>query len=113
MPGSITLDIHSRRLSVSKEEKCYYCSAHGVPYKQLGKLIVVTRESEVPKLNELMIRGTENGVDGLRMIGASEAKEMEPELHGVKVLLSPASGIVDSHSLMLSLLGYCPNLGSG
>ncbi|GAB2221712.1 hypothetical protein Droror1_Dr00012898 [Drosera rotundifolia] len=90
----------------------HYCSEHGVPYKQLGKLIVATRESEVPKLNELMIRGTENRVDGLRMIGASEAKEMEPELHCVKALLSPASGIVDSHSLMLSLLGEAESTGA-
>ncbi|GAB2267064.1 L-2-hydroxyglutarate dehydrogenase, mitochondrial [Dionaea muscipula] len=89
-----------------------YCSEHGVPHKQLGKLIVATRGSEVPKLNELLIRGTENGVVDLRMIDASEAKKMEPELQCVQALLSPASGIVDSHSLMLSLLGEAENNGA-
>ncbi|KAL9256100.1 L-2-hydroxyglutarate dehydrogenase-like protein [Drosera capensis] len=72
-----------------------YCFEHGVLYEQLGKLIVATRESEVPKLNEMLNRGTKNGVDGLRMIEVSEAKEMEPELHCVEALLSPASGIVE------------------
>lgn len=81
-----------------------YCSEHEVPHKQIGKLIVATRSSEVPKLNDLMIRGNENGVDGLRMLEGFEAMEMEPELQCVRALLSPASGIVDTHSLMLSLV---------
>ncbi|RVW15827.1 L-2-hydroxyglutarate dehydrogenase, mitochondrial [Vitis vinifera] len=86
-----------------------YCSEHEVPHKQIGKLIVATRSSEVPKLNDLMIRGNENGVDGLRMLEGFEAMEMEPELQCVRALLSPASGIVDTHSLMLSLVGEAEN----
>lgn len=81
-----------------------YCSEHEVPHKQIGKLIVATRYSEIPKLNDLMIRGIENGVNGLRMLEGFEAMEMEPELQCVRALFSPASGIVDSHSLMLSLM---------
>lgn len=81
-----------------------YCSEHDVPHKQIGKLIVATRRSEVPKLNELLVRGIENGVDGLRMMEASEAMKIEPELQCAKALFSPRSGIVDTHSLMLSLV---------
>ncbi|KAH9738620.1 L-2-hydroxyglutarate dehydrogenase [Citrus sinensis] len=81
-----------------------YCSEHEVPHKQIGKLIVATRPLEIPKLNDLMKRGTANGVHGLRMLEGFEAMKMEPELQCVKALLSPASGIVDSHSLMLSLV---------
>ena len=81
-----------------------YCSEHEVPHKQIGKLIVATRSSEVPKLNDLMIRGIENGVDGLRRLEGFEATEMEPELQCVKALFSPVTGIVDSYSLMLSLV---------
>lgn len=80
------------------------CSEHDIPHKQIGKLIVATGASEIPKLNNLMNLGVQNGVDGLRMIESSEAKRMEPELQCVKALLSPVSGIVDSHSLMLSLV---------
>lgn len=81
-----------------------YCSEYQIPHKQIGKLIVATRTSELPKLNELLIRGVQNGVEGLRMVDGNEAMRMEPELQCVKALLSPLSGIVDSHSLMLSLV---------
>ncbi|XVE90711.1 hypothetical protein DITRI_Ditri20bG0099100 [Diplodiscus trichospermus] len=89
-----------------------YCSQRGIPHKQIGKLIVATGVSEIPKLNQLFNRGIQNGVEGLRMLDASEAIKMEPELHCVKALLSPASGIVDSHSLMLSLVGDAETNGT-
>lgn len=81
-----------------------YCSERHVPHKQLGKLIVATQESEVPKLNELLARGIGNGVNGLRLMDATEAMNIEPELQCVKALFSPLSGIVDTHALMFSLL---------
>ncbi|XP_031739824.1 L-2-hydroxyglutarate dehydrogenase, mitochondrial isoform X2 [Cucumis sativus] len=89
-----------------------YCSEYQIPHKQIGKLIVATRTSELPKLNELLIRGVQNGVEGLRMVDGNEAMRMEPELQCVKALLSPLSGIVDSHSLMLSLVGEAENHGA-
>ncbi|KAL9237872.1 hypothetical protein vseg_012369 [Gypsophila vaccaria] len=89
-----------------------YCSERDVPHKQIGKLIVATRESEISKLNEILARGIENGVEGLRLMEASEAMAMEPELHCVKAVFSPLTGIVDSHSLMLSLLGEAENNGA-
>ncbi|CAK9319666.1 unnamed protein product [Citrullus colocynthis] len=90
----------------------WYCSEHEIPHKQISKLIVATRTSEVPKLNELLIRGVQNGVEGLKMVDGNEAMRMEPELQCVKALLSPLSGIVDSHSLMLSLVGEAENHGT-
>ncbi|KAJ6741595.1 L-2-HYDROXYGLUTARATE DEHYDROGENASE MITOCHONDRIAL [Salix viminalis] len=89
-----------------------YCYEHGVPFKQTGKLIVATGPLEFSKLNELMNRGTQNGVDGLKMLEGFEAMKMEPELQCKKALLSPVSGIVDSHSLMLSLVGEAENNGT-
>ncbi|XP_059462974.1 L-2-hydroxyglutarate dehydrogenase, mitochondrial [Corylus avellana] len=97
-------------LCVRGREMLYkYCSEHDIPHKQIGKLIVATGTSEIPKLNNLMNHGIRNGVDGLRMIEGSEAKRMEPELQCVKALLSPVSGVVDTHSLMLSLVGEAEN----
>ncbi|KAJ6747700.1 L-2-HYDROXYGLUTARATE DEHYDROGENASE MITOCHONDRIAL [Salix koriyanagi] len=89
-----------------------YCYEHGVPCKQTGKLIVATGPLEFSKLNELMNRGTQNGVDSLKMLEGFEAMKMEPELQCKKALLSPVSGIVDSHSLMLSLVGEAENNGT-
>ncbi|XLR05556.1 hypothetical protein S83_071754 [Arachis hypogaea] len=81
-----------------------YCTKHDIPHKQIGKLIVATRSSEIPKLNDILNHGIQNGVDSLRMIDGIEAMKMEPELQCVKAVLSPVSGIVDSHSLMLALV---------
>lgn len=81
-----------------------YCNEHDIPRKQIGKLIVATRSSEIPMLSVLRNQGIENGVEGLRLMEGQEAMRMEPELQCTKALLSPASGIVDSHSFMLSLL---------
>ncbi|KNA15453.1 hypothetical protein SOVF_097970 [Spinacia oleracea] len=101
------------RFCVKGRDMIYkYCSEHDVPHKQIGKLIVATRASEIPKLNELLVRGTENGVHGLKLMEASEAMDMEPELQCAKALFSPLSGIVDTHSLMLSLLGEAENYGA-
>jgi len=81
-----------------------YCKDHEIPHKQIGKLIVATGLSEVPRLSALMTRGIQNGVEDLRMMEGYEATTLEPELQCVKALWSPSSGIVDSHSLMLSLV---------
>ncbi|KAJ8759807.1 hypothetical protein K2173_009908 [Erythroxylum novogranatense] len=89
-----------------------YCSQRGIGHRQIGKLIVATSCSEVPKLYGLMKRGSENGVEGLKMIEGSDAMRMEPGLKCVKALLSPVSGIVDSHSLMLSLVGEAESYGT-
>ncbi|XP_051138579.1 L-2-hydroxyglutarate dehydrogenase, mitochondrial isoform X2 [Andrographis paniculata] len=89
-----------------------YCRQHQIPHKQIGKLIVATGPNEVAKLNFLMARGTENGVEGLRMMEGHEATQLEPELQCTKALLSPASGIIDSHSFMLSLLGEAESHGA-
>ncbi|EYU18658.1 hypothetical protein ABFS82_10G156900 [Erythranthe guttata] len=89
-----------------------YCKQHEIPHKQIGKLIVATRSSEIPMLDSLMNRAMENGVGDLRMIDGREATKIEPELQCTRALLSPSSGIIDSHSFMLSLLGEAENNGA-
>ncbi|KAK7316028.1 hypothetical protein VNO77_34651 [Canavalia gladiata] len=89
-----------------------YCSKHDIPHKQIGKLIVATRSLEIPKLNDILNCGIQNGVDGLKMMDGVEAMKMEPELQCVKAILSPLSGIVDSHSLMLTLVGEAESHGT-
>uniref|UniRef100_M4CST3 L-2-hydroxyglutarate dehydrogenase, mitochondrial n=1 Tax=Brassica campestris TaxID=3711 RepID=M4CST3_BRACM len=86
-----------------------YCSEHGIAHRKIGKLVVATGSSDIPKLDLLMHLGTQNGVSGLRMLEGFEAMRMEPELRCVKALLSPESGIVDTHSFMLSLVGQAEN----
>ncbi|GJU79517.1 L-2-hydroxyglutarate dehydrogenase, mitochondrial [Tanacetum coccineum] len=89
-----------------------YCKEHGIPHKQIVKLIVASRYEEVPNLHYLLKRGIENGVDGLKMMDGSEAMSLEPELQCVRALWSPTSGIIDSHSLMLSQMGEAESHGT-
>lgn len=100
------------RFCVRGKEMLYnYCKEHEIPHKMIGKLIVATGSSEIPKLNGLMNRGLQNGVDGMRMMEGYEAVRLEPELQCLKALFSSTSGIVDTHSLMLSLVGWSPQCG--
>ncbi|VAH80872.1 unnamed protein product [Triticum turgidum subsp. durum] len=89
-----------------------YCAERAIPHERLGKLIVATGVAETAKLDMLLKSAKDNGVDDLQMMEGSQAMEMEPELRCLKALLSPSTGIVDSHSFMLSLLADAENLGA-
>jgi L-2-hydroxyglutarate oxidase LhgO len=82
-----------------------YCAEHGVPHRNCGKLIVATNAAESEKLAEIKGRAEANGVEGMCLLGAAEATALEPNLVCTAALLSPATGIVDSHSYMLALQG--------
>jgi L-2-hydroxyglutarate oxidase LhgO len=82
-----------------------YCAEHGVPHRNCGKLIVATNEDEAARLVQIKGRAEANGVEGMRLLSAAEARGLEPNLQCTAALLSPATGIVDSHSYMLALQG--------
>ncbi|GJE54936.1 NAD(P)/FAD-dependent oxidoreductase [Methylobacterium thuringiense] len=88
-----------------------FCERHGVPYRACGKLIVAVCEEERAGIEAIHARGIANGVEGLRLLEAGEARRLEPNLACVAALESPATGIVDSHALMLSLLGAVEDVG--
>jgi len=79
-----------------------YCMEHGVPHKRLGKLVVARQPEEVEKLRHHMAHATEAGLDDLQWLEPDQARELEPNLHCYAAYLSPSSGIVDSHALMLA-----------
>lgn len=90
-PGSL-----KAKLCVEGQRELYtYCEQKGIPTDRCGKVIVASTEAEVPRLENLMQRGTANGVQGLEMIGPELLKEIEPHCVGVKALWSPNTGIVD------------------
>ena len=72
-----------------------YCDERGIPYQRCGKLIVAKDASEVPALDELERRATENGVPGLRRLTGDQIAEVEPHCVGEAALHSPNTGIVD------------------
>lgn len=82
-----------------------FCRDHAVPHARCGKLLVATQESQLPKLAQLKATAAANGVPDLEALDAAAAKALEPELACVAALLSPSTGVIDSHSYMLALQG--------
>ena len=94
------------RLCVEGRRRLYeYCEAHGVSFRRCGKLIVATEETQLPALKAIEQKARRNGVDDLRWLSSAEAQRLEPALSCVGALLSPSTGILDTHAFMLSLQG--------
>ncbi|KPK22509.1 MAG: hypothetical protein AMJ70_05865 [Dehalococcoidia bacterium SG8_51_3] len=89
------------RLCVEGKTLLYdLCDRHDIRYKKCGKLIVAADENEIRWLEELHEQGTKNGVDDLVLLSRTEAKKLEPRIEARAGLLSPSSGILDSHGLL-------------
>ena len=101
------------RSCVEGRERLYaYCREHGVPHSRLGKLIVATSEDEIPGVEKIEAAARANGVTNLEWLSASDAQRLEPELHCAAALLSPSTGIIDSHALMLAYQGDAEAAGA-
>ncbi|CAN0624052.1 2-hydroxyglutarate dehydrogenase [Burkholderia multivorans] len=82
-----------------------FCETHHVPHRRVGKLLVATSAAQVKQLKAIAARAEENGVLDLMPMSRGEAQTLEPALECVEALFSPSTGIIDSHQLMLALLG--------
>jgi L-2-hydroxyglutarate oxidase LhgO len=101
------------RLCVEGNRRLYeFCASHGVDHRRVGKLIVATDDSQRAKLAELKAQALANGVPEMVEMSGAEARTLEPALSCVHALLSPTTGIVDSHGLMLALLGDAEAAGA-
>ena len=88
-----------------------YCTQRGIPYRRCGKLLVATDDAQIAQIETLLGNAAGNGINDLQLIGAAEASALEPALRCLAALVSPSSGIIDSHAYMLSLLGDFENAG--
>ncbi len=101
------------RLCVEGRRRLYdWCAAHGVAARKTAKLIVAAEPAELEGLDALAAKAAANGVEGMRRLSGAEARAMEPALRAEGALLSPETGIVDSHGFMLSLLGAAEERGA-
>jgi len=82
-----------------------YCAERGIGHRRCGKLIVASAPAQKQRLAALVEQGRANGVDDLQWLTGEQARALEPQLHCHAAILSPSTGIVDSHALMLSLQG--------
>ncbi|MFM8912202.1 MAG: L-2-hydroxyglutarate oxidase [Flammeovirgaceae bacterium] len=72
-----------------------FCQENNIPFELCGKVIVATSEEEKPLLQNVFVRGQQNGLQNLRKISASEIKEIEPHVNGLEGIFVPQTGIVD------------------
>jgi L-2-hydroxyglutarate oxidase len=89
-PGSLkaTLCVEGRRALYD------FCRERGVRHEQCGKVVVATREAEIPALEELARRGEANGLEGVKRLNAEQLRDQEPHVRGLAGLLVPETGIV-------------------
>ena len=107
-PGSL-----KARLCVAGKHQLYdYCGQHGVPHRRVGKIVVATEQPEIDALKSYMAKAAANGVDDLCWLSRDELRGLEPEVRCIAGFLSPSTGIIDSHALMLALQGDAEEHGA-
>jgi L-2-hydroxyglutarate oxidase LhgO len=88
-----------------------YCAQRGIGHRRCGKLIVATAADQVRQLQGIVNKAALNGVTDLVMLSGNQARALEPALRCEAAILSPSTGIVDSHALMQSMQGDLENAG--
>ncbi|MEM8811184.1 MAG: NAD(P)/FAD-dependent oxidoreductase [Pseudomonadota bacterium] len=81
-----------------------YCKARNVAHRRCGKIIVATSGDQLDALAGVHDKAINNGVTDLTPLGQDSIRLLEPEIYGLEALLSPSTGIVDSHGLMVAFL---------
>lgn len=94
-------DTLKAKLCVEGARQLYaLCEAEKIPFCRVGKLIVAVNEAEEASLQDLRVKGEQNGVEGLRLLGQNEVARLEPNVRACAGLFSSSTGIFDSHRLM-------------
>jgi L-2-hydroxyglutarate oxidase LhgO len=85
-----------------------YCRERDIPYRRCGKLIVATEQTQMEQeLPSLLQRAELNGVNDVRLMSKADVRFLEPAIECVGALLSPSTGVLDSHTYYLNLLADC------
>jgi L-2-hydroxyglutarate oxidase LhgO len=101
------------RLCVEGNRLTYeFCAKHNVPFRHCGKLVVAAEPHEEAELVALKKRGEDNGVEGLRLIGANDIRKCEPHIRGVAALEVPSAGIVSAEELVHAYARLATNQGA-
>ncbi|MEO5335549.1 MAG: NAD(P)/FAD-dependent oxidoreductase [Magnetospirillum sp. WYHS-4] len=107
-PGSL-----KARLCVEGKPLLYaFMAEHGVAHRRPGKLLVATDARQIPALEKIVATARINGVDDLQSLDTAQVRALEPDLRAVAAVLSPSTGILDSHGLMLALRGEAEAQGA-
>jgi L-2-hydroxyglutarate oxidase LhgO len=88
-----------------------YCASHGIPHRKIGKFMVATSEAELTRLEAIHKQALINDVENLSVIDGAEARRLEPALSCIAALVSPETGIIDTHAYMNALRGDLEDRG--
>ena len=107
-PGSL-----KARLCVAGRDALYaYCATRAIPHRRCGKLIVAASDGQIGRLEQIRNNALACGAGELELLDGDVMRRLEPALAGAAALDSPATGIVDSHALMLALLADAEHAGA-
>ncbi|MGC8492365.1 MAG: L-2-hydroxyglutarate oxidase [Syntrophobacteraceae bacterium] len=90
-PGSAK----ARLCKAGRDELIQFCQAHDIRHEICGKVVIATREEQLPALAELFRRGSENGLFGLSMLSSAAVRDFEPHVQCIGAIHVPSTGIVD------------------
>lgn len=107
-PGSLKATLCRRGVGLLKD----YCADNGLPYNEIGKVLVALDAQEQQRLDGIAERARANGVPGIAIIGRAELREIEPHVTGVAGLHSPTTAIVDYAGITRALAADAETLGA-
>ena len=100
------------RFCVDGKHQLYrFCEENGVDYARCEKLIVAANDEQLARLDKIRETAAGNGVDDLVRLSAAQAMQLEPAVRCTGALLSPSTGLVDSHGFMVALEGHAATHG--
>ena len=106
-------NLNKARWCISGKAMLYdFCREYHVPHRRCGKLLVAVSEAEIDKLSAIKAQAKANGVMDLVWLSGDEARALEPALAVHRALLSPSTGIIDSHTLVHALRGDAERHGA-
>ncbi len=88
-----------------------FCNENEIRYDICGKVIVASSESEISAMENIMKRGIENGLNGLKRLRKEELKDYEPHIAGAAGIFVPQTGIIDYTEVSEKYLELIKNLG--
>lgn len=107
-PGSLKAKLCREGSARTKE----FCQAHGIRYEERGKLIVATRDAEVPRLHALQERAGQNGIE-TELLGAEAIREREPNVIGLEAIHVPGAAIVSYTEILEAMAAELGAAGAG
>ena len=107
-PGSL-----KAQACVTGREKLYaYCAERGITHVNCGKFVVAAHPAQIPALHDIQTNAEFNGIHGMELLSAEEARKFEPELVCAAALHVPVTGMIEVHEYMQALLGDAESRGA-